>query len=102
MLLTDGILRLRYRHAFSQPTRLQPDEIVPITIDLWSTANVFLAGHQVRIEVSSSCFPKFARNSNTGGDVATERRDQYQSAVNRLYHDADHPSYIRLPIIERE
>jgi uncharacterized protein len=102
MLLTDGILRLRYRHSFSQPTLLQPDEIVPITIDLWSTANVFLAGHQVRIEVSSSCFPKFARNSNTGGDVATESRDQYQSAINRLYHDAAHPSHLLLPIIERE
>lgn len=102
MLLTDGILRLRYRQSFTEPVVLSADEIVPITIDLWSTANVFLAGHQVRIEVSSSCFPKFARNSNTGGAVATESRDQYQSAVNRLYHDADHPSYIRLPIIERE
>lgn len=102
MLLTDGILRLRYRHSFTDPILLAADEIVPITIDLWSTANVFLAGHQLRIEVSSSCFPKFARNSNTGGDVATETREQYQRAVNRLYHDAAHPSYLLLPIIERE
>lgn len=102
MLLTDGILRLRYRHSFSQPTLLQTDEIVPITIDLWSTANVFLAGHQLRVEVSSSCFPKFARNSNTGGEVASEARDRYQIAVNHLYHDADHPSYLLLPLIERE
>lgn len=101
MLLTDGILRLRYRQSFTQPTLLQPNEIIPITIDLWSTANVFLPGHRIRIEVSSSCFPKFARNSNTGGDVATENPEQYQTAVNRLYHDADHPSHILLPIIER-
>jgi predicted acyl esterase len=51
--------------------------------------------------VSSSCFPKFARNSNTGGDVATESRSQYQTAVNRIYHDAAHPSHMLLPIIER-
>jgi len=101
MLLTDGILRLRYRHSFTQPTLLQPDEIAPITIDLWSTANVFLPGHRIRIEVSSSCFPKFARNSNTGGDVVTEGPEKYQTAVNRLYHAADHPSHLLLPIIER-
>jgi len=101
MLLTDGILRLRYRHSLSEPTLLQPDEIVPITIDLWSTSNVFLAGHRLRIEVSSSCFPKFARNSNTGGNVAMESREEYQVAVNRIYHDAEHPSHILLPIIER-
>lgn len=102
MLLTDGILRLRYRHSFERPTLLQPDEIVPITIDLWSTANVFLPGHCIRIEVSSSCFPKFARNSNTGGEIATENSDQYQTAINRIYHDAVHPSHLLLPIIERE
>ncbi len=101
ILLTDGILRLRYRYSFTASTLLQPDEIVPIAIDLWSTSNVFLAGHRLRIEVSSSCFPKFARNSNTGGNVATESREQYQVAVNRVYHDADHPSHILLPIIER-
>ena len=101
MLLTDGILRLRYRHSFTEPTLLQPDEIVPVAIDLWSTSNVFLAGHRIRVEVSSSCFPKFARNSNTGGNVATESREQYQVAVNRIYHDVDHPSHILLPIIER-
>ncbi|MFN8487580.1 MAG: CocE/NonD family hydrolase [Caldilineaceae bacterium] len=100
MLLTDGILRLRYRQSFTQPTLLQPDEIAPITIDLWSTANVFLPGHRIRIEVSSSCFPKFARNSNTGGDVATEPSEQYQTAVNHIYHTADYPSHVLLPIIE--
>jgi hypothetical protein len=101
MLLTDGILRLRYRHSFTEPTLLQPDEIVPVAIDLWGISNVFLAGHRIRVEVSSSCFPKFARNSNTGGNVAMESREQYQVAVNRIYHDADHPSHLLLPLIER-
>jgi putative CocE/NonD family hydrolase len=101
MLLTDGILRLRYRRSFEKPTLLQPDEIVAIRVDLWGTANVFLAGHRLRLEVTSSCFPKFARNSNTGHEVASERRDQYQLAINRIYHDADRPSHLLLPIIER-
>jgi putative CocE/NonD family hydrolase len=102
MLLTDGILRLRYRPSFEQPTLLEPDEIVEIQVDLWSTANVFLPGHRLRIEVSSSCFPKFARNSNTGQDIAGAGRDQYQVAINRIYHDVDHPSHLLLPIIARD
>ena len=102
MLLTDGILRLRYRQSLTTPQLLQVGEIVEANIDLWSTANVFLAGHRIRIEVSSSCFPKFARNSNSGGDVASEGREQYQIAVNHIHHDAAHPSHILLPLIERK
>ncbi len=100
ILLTDGILRLRYRHSLHEPQLLQPGEVVQATIDLWATANVFLAGHRLRIEVSSSCFPKFARNSNTGGDVAGEPSEQYQTAVNVLYHSADYPSHLLLPVQE--
>lgn len=100
ILLTDGILRLRYRQSFHEPQLLQPGEIVQATIDLWATANVFLAGHRLRIEVSSSCFPKFARNSNTGGDVASEQSEQYQRAANVLYHSAAYPSHLLLPIQE--
>ena len=101
MLLTDGILRLRYRHSFEQPTLMTPGDVVEAHVDLWSTSNVFLPGHRIRIEVSSSCFPKFARNSNTGGDVASEEIDAYQTAVNTVYHDEVYPSRIVLPIIER-
>lgn len=102
MLLTDGILRLRYRDSSSAPKLMQPGEVVEARIDLWSTSNVFLAGHRIRIEVSSSCFPKFARNSNTGGDVQSEPAEVYQSATNQIYHSADCPSHILLPIIERD
>lgn len=102
MLLTDGILRLRYRHSFAQPTLMNPGDIVEATIDLWSTANVFRAGHRIRVEVSSSCFPKFARNSNTGGDVASEALADYQTATNTVYHDSTYPSQISLPIIESD
>lgn len=102
MLLTDGILRLRYRHSFRRPTLMNPGDIVEATIDLWSTANVFRAGHRIRLEVSSSCFPKFARNSNTGGDVASERAADYRSTTNTVYHDSTYPSQILLPIIESD
>lgn len=102
MLVTDGILRLRYRESFTEPKLMQPGEIVAAHVDLWSTAHVFLAGHRLRIEVSSSCFPKFARNSNTGGDVAQEPAAAYQVAVNQVYHDGDHPSQLILPIIDRQ
>jgi putative CocE/NonD family hydrolase len=101
MLLTDGILRLRYRHSFTQPTLMTPGDVVEAHVDLWSTANVFLAGHRLRIEVSSSCFPKFARNSNSGGDVANEDAADYQRASNQVYHDSTYPSQIILPLIER-
>lgn len=101
MLLTDGILRLRYRESFSEPKLLEPDELVQVEVDLWSTSNVFLTGHQLRIEISSSCFPKFARNSNTGRDVAGESAEDYQLAVNHIHHDTAHPSHILLPIISR-
>lgn len=102
MLITDGILRLRYRHSFNAPMLMEPGDVVEAHVDLWSTANVFLPGHCIRIEVSSSCFPKFARNSNTGGNVASEGIANYQKAVNHVYHDATYPSHILLPIIARE
>lgn len=102
MLITDGILRLRYRDSFTSPALLPPGEVAQIAIDLWSTANVFLPGHRIRVEVSSSCFPKFARNSNSGGDVASEGPEAYRPAENRIYHDSLRPSHLLLPVIERE
>jgi len=101
IILTEGILRARYRNSFSEPERLEPDTIYEIQLDLWSTSNVFLPGHRIRLEVSSSNFPRFDRNSNTGGDLNIETADQYQSAINRVFHDVQHPSHLILPIIER-
>ncbi len=101
MILTEGILRARYRTSFTEPELLEPDAIYELHLDLWATANVFLPGHRIRLEVSSSNFPRFNRNSNTGGDVASEAADQYRPAINRIFHDAAHPSHVILPIIER-
>lgn len=101
MILTEGILRARYRNSFTAPELLEPDAIYEIRLDLWATANVFLPGHRIRLEVSSSNFPRFDRNSNTGGEIASEAAGQYRPAINRIFHDAAHPSHLILPIIER-
>jgi putative CocE/NonD family hydrolase len=68
--LTEGILRLRYRHSQEKPELGNPGEIYHICVDLWATSNVFLPGHKLRLEVSSSNFPRFDRNLNTGEDQA--------------------------------
>ena len=101
MILTEGILRARYRTSFTEPELLEPDAVYKLRLDLWATANVFLPGHRIRLEVSSSNFPRFARNSNTGGVVASEAASDYRPAINRIFHDAAHPSRLILPIIER-
>jgi putative CocE/NonD family hydrolase len=101
MILTEGILRARYRNSFTAPELLEPDAIYEIRLDLWATANVFMPGHRIRLEVSSSNFPRFDRNSNTGGEIASEAADQYRPAINRIFHRAASPSRLILPIIER-
>jgi putative CocE/NonD family hydrolase len=101
MILTEGILRARYRTSMTSPEPLEPDTAYEFRLDLWATANVFLPGHRIRLEVTSSNFPRFAPNSNTGGDIASETADQYRPAVNRIFHDAEHPSCLILPVIER-
>jgi hypothetical protein len=75
--------------------------VYELNINLLATSNVFLPGHRIRLEVSSSNFPQFNRNSNTGGDIAKEPAKKYRSATNRIFHDEKHPSSLILPIIER-
>jgi len=101
IILTEGILRARYRNSFTKPELLEPGTVYELRLNLWATANVFLPGHRIRLEVSSSNFPRFDRNSNTGGEITSETADQYQPAINRIFHDAAHPSHLVLPIIER-
>jgi hypothetical protein len=97
--LTEGILRARYRDSKETATPLIPGKVYELKIDLWSTSNVFLKGHKIRIEVSSSNFPRFDRNPNTGktaGEDAT-----FVKATNTVYHDAAHPSAVVLPVVPR-
>ena len=100
-ILTDGILRARYRDSMSDPQPLEPGEVYELRIDLWATANVFRAGHRIRLDVSSSNFPRFDRNTNTGGVISTEGPESLVEAVNRVFHDRGRPSHVVLPIIDR-
>jgi hypothetical protein len=68
-------------------------------IDLWSTSNVFLKGHKIRVEVSSSNFPRFDRNLNTGKDASTDAT--IVKATNTILHDRQHPSALILPVVPR-
>lgn len=98
--LCDGILRLRYRDGLQQSVAGRPGEVYRIQIDAGVTSNVFLAGHRIRVEISSSNFPRFDRNPNTGRPVATET--ELRKATQTLYHDRNRPSFIVLPVIPAE
>lgn len=100
-VLTDGILRVRYRESLTEAVLMEPGQVYEIRVHLGVTSNVFKAGHSIRLEVSSSNFPRFNRNTNTGGDTISEGEDDLQQAVNRVYHDPARLSYLILPIIER-
>jgi uncharacterized protein len=98
--LTDGIVRARYRYSQVKPEFLNPGQVYKFTIDLWSTSNIFKAGHKLRLEVSSSNFPRFDRNPDTGESpesVAT----RWVKATNVIYHDNAHPSVLVLPVVSR-
>jgi putative CocE/NonD family hydrolase len=97
--LADGILRARYRRGPASPVLLTPGEPAEITIDLGATSNLFRAGHRIRLEVSSSNFPRFDRNPNTGGVFGEDR--ETRTARQTIRHDAAHPSRLILPIVPR-
>jgi uncharacterized protein len=95
--LTEGILRLRYRDSQEKPELAKAGETYHVTVNLWATSNVFLAGHKLRLEVSSSNFPRFDRNLNTGEEQAGATR--MSKATNVIYHDKGHPSALVLPLV---
>lgn len=70
--VADGILRARYRDFFEKRTLLSPGLIYKYDIDLWTTSNAFLQGHRIRVTITSSCFPRFDSNLNTGGPIHKE------------------------------
>jgi uncharacterized protein len=95
--LTDGILRMRYRDGQEKAQPMKPGAIYRVTIDLAATSNVFLAGHKLRLEISSSNFPRFDRNLNTGAEQASATR--MLKAKNMVWHDQSHPSALVLPVV---
>jgi len=95
--LTEGILRLRYRNSQAKPELANPHEVYHVSVDLWATSNVFLAGHKLRLEVSSSNFPRFDRNLNTGEEQA--RGTHMVKATNVIYHDKARPSALVVSVV---
>jgi putative CocE/NonD family hydrolase len=97
MNLTDGILRLRYRDSMTEPKLVEPGEVVEVRIDLGHTSNVFRAGHRIRLEISSSNFPRYSRNTNTGAIPELDR--EAITAEQTVYHDRARPSRLVLPVL---
>jgi len=97
--LTEGILRARYRESTTVASPIVPGQVYEYKIDLWSTSNVFLKGHRIRLEVSSINFPRFDRNLNTGKDASTS--STMVKATNTILHDGTHPSALILPVVSK-
>jgi len=95
--LTDGILRLRYRDSIEKPQPATPGEVYRIAVDAGVTANVFLKGHRIRLEIAGGNFPRFDRNLNTGGIQADGTRPV--SASGTVWHGRQHPSHLELTVI---
>jgi putative CocE/NonD family hydrolase len=95
----DGPMRARFRKGFDKEVPLTPGSVEQYDLDLWFTSRVFEPGHKIRVTVSSSFFPKYDRNLNTGGN--NERDSTFVVAHQRLLHDAAHPSHVVLPVIPR-
>ncbi|HEX2513576.1 MAG TPA: CocE/NonD family hydrolase [Chloroflexota bacterium] len=93
----DGILRARYRDSLTRPELLSPGRVYRFRVDLSGTAHVFKAGHRLRLQVTSSDFPRYDRNLNTGGPFGTDAHPQV--AHNTVFHDAARPSRLLLPTL---
>jgi putative CocE/NonD family hydrolase len=76
---------------------IEPGRAYPFTIDLWATANVFKAGHRIRLQVTSSNFPRWDRNPNTGHEFGQDA--ELRVAQQTILHDAEHPSHLILPLL---
>lgn len=98
--LQDGIIRARFRDSMDHPSLTTPVKIYEYTIDLLDTSNLFQKGHRIQVAITSSNFPDFDRNLNTGKN--NENSTEIQVAKQTIYHDAAHPSHILLPIIPRD
>jgi uncharacterized protein len=95
--LQEGILRARYRDGFNRKVWMEPGAVYPLKIDLHATSNYFPPGHRIRLEISSSNFPRFDRNLNTGGNNYDESEPMV--AENSVHHSRNRSSYVMLPVV---
>ena len=89
----------RFRDSYEDPTLIEPSKVYQFQIQIWETSNLFRKGHRIRLEVSSSNFPRFDRNLNTGDDPATDTG--IQVAEQKIQHDPHYPSHSTLSVIPR-
>lgn len=96
----DGILRARYRVSLERQELIEPGKVYRFEVDLWSTAWCLEAGHRIRLHVTSSDFPRYDRNLNSGGVLGEEASGHV--ATNTVFHDVDRPSHVVLPVYRGE
>ena len=97
--LDETIKRVRYREGYDRQVFMEEGQIYEVVVSPMSTSNFFDAGHSLRIELSSSNFPRFTRNLNTGGNNYDETEGVV--ANNQVHHSAEYPSQIRIPVVRR-
>ena len=98
--LTDGMVRARFRDGMDKPSLIEPNRVYAYDIDLWNTCQMFKKGHSIRLEISSSAFPKYDRNPNTGEELGKTTR--VQKAAQRIFHDRKYSSYVLLPVVPKK
>jgi len=98
--LIDGMVRARFREGMDKPFLIEPGRAYVYDLDLWNTCQMYQKGHRIRLEISSSAFPKYDRNLNTG--EALGKTTRMQAAEQKIYHDREHLSYVVLPIVPRK
>ena len=98
--IDETIQRARYREGYDNHVFMEPGEVYELTVSPMSTSASFEPRHRIRIEVSSSNFPRFARNLNTGG--LNWNKSEGMAAVNTIHHSEAYPSQIRLPVVRGE
>jgi len=100
-ILAEGVLRARYREGALTPKYLQPDSVERYDIDMVATSNVFMPGHRIRVDITSSSFPYLEPNPNTGSRLGEDGPGDLRPALQTLFHDASRPSYVVLPVVPR-
>jgi len=97
MNLTDGIVRAPYRDSFEKPELIEPGRLYEVTIQAGNTSNLFTKGHKIRVEIASSNFPRYSRNTNTGRQPETDLAGEV--ARQTIFHNSEHSSYMALPVL---
>ena len=95
--LTDGMVRARFRAGMDKPELIEPGKAYEYDVDLWNTCQTYLKGHRIRLEISSSAFPKYDRNLNTGEPLG--RSAKIMTAQQQILHSRVRLSYVILPIV---